>query len=206
MLTLLTSYNRHDLLKQTIESLPNEPSLDIKIFEDSMKLIALNKIDSKHRGVAHYSVNEGQHKSIEKFFTQYSYGEKYYLHLEDDWTFENTYNWIEISKAIMEHDPMVIKVLASFDTPHPCNHNQILDHNNEKTTFGYLEKWDGNDGIEWNGFSWNPGVTRMDILRKFMPFPKYEQDLAKQIKEAGYYTVELKFKIYKHIGYERSTH
>lgn len=204
MLTLLTSCNRHDLLKETIESLPNDHELDIKIHEDSMKLIKFNEIKSNHRIMASYSVNEGQHKSIEKFLEKYN--KKYYLHLEDDWIFENTYDWISLSMRIMEFDPTVIKVIASFDTPHPCNHNCMLDHTNKNSIYGYLEKWTGRDGIQWNGFSWNPGLTRMDLLKKFMPFPKYEQDLARQIYDAGYHVVELKFKVYKHIGYGRSTH
>ena len=39
-----------------------------------------------------------------------------------------------------------------------------------------------------------------------MPFRKFEQDVVEDIFKAGYKTVELEKKVYKHIGYERSTH
>lgn len=182
MTALLTSCARFDLLNKTLISLyENQQSkFFLTINEDGLTKI-------------------GQHASIENFLK--TTNEKYYLHLECDWQFENSYDWIQSSIDLMNHDPMVIKVLARKESPHPCEHN--LNFNNIK--FGYIKPWE-NNGITWHGFSWNPGVTRMDLLRQFMPFPKWEQDLAQTIYEAGYKVIELAEPVYHHIGDGMSTH
>lgn len=183
MLALLTSCGRFDLLTKTLESLYNNQASDIFVIIHE---------DGKSR--------YGQHASIDKFLK--SNNVKYYLHLEDDWEFNNTYNWIADSIKIMESDPEIIKVLCRQDSPHPCTHDKSLDN----IKYGYLKPWKSNDDIIWHGFSWNPGVTRLDLLKQFLPFKKWEQDVAKQIYDAGYKTVELAKPIYKHIGDDRSTH
>ena len=147
-----------------------------------------------------YTDHVGQHASIEKFLSENN-GEKYYLHLEEDWLIDNSYNWIQASIDIMEQDPRIIKVLAREGSPHPCVHD--CSFNGVK--YGYLHPWI-NKGIDWAGFSWNPGVTRLDLLKKFEPFPKWEQYLAKNIHAAGYKVVELATPVYRHIGDGRSTH
>lgn len=179
MKALITSCGRTDLLACTLSSLfyNQNNKIFITIHEDGLSKI-------------------GQHASIEKFIS--SYQEKYYLHCEDDWQFNNTYDWITRSIEIMEDDPMIIKTLAREGSPHPCNH--------DKNGYGILDPWAGPDGIVWHGFSWNPGVTRADILKQFMPFPKWEQDLAELIYKAGYKVAELSVPVYKHIGDNRSTH
>lgn len=71
--------------------------------------------------------------------------------------------------------------------------------------FGYIQPWT-NNGITWHGFSWNPGVTRLDLLKQFVPFGKHEQDVAKAIYDAGYKVVRLENGVCHHIGGGRSTH
>lgn len=151
----------------------------------------------------------GQHKSIEYFMADHN--EKYYAHCEEDWIFENSYDWITESLKIMESDPTIIKVLARFDSPHPVEYDKILEYTTENNminiiNYGILKPWKGNDGILWHGFSWNPGVTRLDLLKEFTPFPKWEQELAEQIHDKGYKVAVLSKPIYKHIGENRSTH
>lgn len=179
MEALITSCGRPDLLACTLSSLyfNQQTELFVTIHEDGLSKI-------------------GQHKSIEKFIEKTE--GKYYLHCEDDWQFENTYDWIKRSIEIMEEDNSIIKVLARHDSPHPCDH--------DKNGYGILQPWQGADGILWHGFSWNPGITRLDLLKQFITFPKWEQELAEQIYNAGYRVAELSRPIYKHIGYGRSTH
>jgi hypothetical protein len=180
MLALLTSCGRFDLLKTTLESLHKEQKNNffLNIHEDGLSKI-------------------GQHGSIEKFIL--SNNEKYYLHLEEDWEFNNHYDWISESIRIMDQDTSIIKVLCRHESPHPCDHDI-------KKGYGELKPWTGTDGITWHGFSWNPGVTRMDLLKTFIPFPAWEQDIAKNIYDTGYKVVELIKPVYKHIGDGRSTH
>ncbi len=205
MHALLTSCDRPDLLAKTMRSLASicyDKKIMIEIAEDG-------KNYKEYNGTYWYTLpmhGIGQHAVIEKMITifyDHLKNEKYYLHLEDDWVFKNDYDWIAESVAIMEKDPMVIKVLARFESPHPCEHTEPI---REGLSYGYLNPWYSPDGILWHGFSWNPGVTRLDLLKKFLPLPRYEQDLAKQIYMDGYKVVELSIPVYTHIGDGRSTH
>lgn len=206
MLALLTSCGRPDLLEKTLASLSSE---DIKIIvhEDcDIHELAIQCYRIADTHPASILVEDivmtcglGQHGSIEKFIQEHQ-THLHYLHLEDDWEFGIT-NWINNSLAIMYDDESIIKVLARDGSPHPCTH----DRNIGPTKYGILEPWE-NEGIKWHGFSWNPGVTRLDLLKQFMPFPKWEQDLAEKIYNAGYRVAELAQPVYKHIGDGRSTH
>lgn len=207
MVALITSCGREDLLLKTIGSLTMnqmEP-LKIVIHEDHLGATKENTLRSSldHWITTDLTGGIGQHASIEKFLNFFE-RMAFYLHVEDDWEFKNTYNWIEASMDIMLNHPDVIKVLAREASPHPCSHDHILDHENN-IKYGFLQPWE-NDGIKWHGFSWNPGVTRLSMLKQFAPFPKHEQELAERIYNAGYKVAELSIPVYNHIGDGRSTH
>lgn len=242
MICLLTSCGRHDLLKETLDSLfeNQKYELDVTLHEDAniFNAHSINDAIRTHR-IKFIAITNGigQHASIEKFLKG-APDNKYYLHLEDDWLIDNRYDWIQASIDIMEADPTIIKVLARKDSPHPCNYDfslsflktqvssesgnlrylpempyiseaKHLNENNEGyksvNNFGYLQPWE-NDGINWRGFSFNPGVTRLDLLRQFVPFGKHEQDVAQAIYDADYKVVALEDGVYEHIGQNRSTH
>ena len=199
--TLITSCGRIDLLSRTVESLltKQEQRLFLNINEDSPNADlyqppnAVNFILNKTGGI-------GQHASIEQYLKTSLH--KYYLHCEDDFHFDNDYDWIKASMDIMEADPQIIKVLARKDSQHPCIHDRELNG----IKYGLLQPDWHHVGITWQGFSWNPGLTRMDLLKQFMPFRRWEQDVAEDIAWAGYKVVELEQKVYHHIGEGRSTH
>jgi hypothetical protein len=202
MLALLTSCGRMDLLQRTLETLIKDQKfdLDIIVHEDHPKNV--NNWARVYSAKLLRTHGIGQHKSIETFLSKVAPDVKYYLHLEDDWEFENNYDWISESIRVMEADTRIIKVLARTDRVHPVDHlHKIGD-----TRFGYLDPWQSGDGINWHGFSWNPGVTRLDLLKQFVPFPKWEQDVAEKIYNAGYLVASLERGVYKHIGDGRSTH
>ena len=191
MLALLTSCNRHDLLKQTVDSLflNQKSKIDLIVNEDSAQVVV------GHKTI--YTPSIGQYRVIETFIN--SSKDKYYLHLEDDWLFDNSYDWIKKSIEILKNNPDVIKVICRADAEHPCDFNA--------DGWGYLEPW--NDPWKnnlWHGFGWNPGVTRMDLLREIAPFSKTEQQTSKRVYDAGYKTVLLEKGVCTHIGFERSTH
>ncbi len=211
MFALLTSCNRPDLLERTVKSFYKNQIQKVRLWihEDGDQENVhsfFNKIKeiTDVNGMVTILETEkvGQHKSIEMFLDGLS--EKYYIHLEDDWEFNNKYDWISESIKIMNSDPKVIKVLCRDGSPHPCDHRYNIPGSD--VDFGYIEPWRDNwEGHLWHGFSFNPGVTRMDLLKKFVPFPSSEQELAKKIYDAGYKTVELSKGVYKHIGDGRST-
>lgn len=209
MLTLLTSSGRYDLLEKTLRSFfhKQQTYIDLIIHEDSdtNEKIIVPRYPGLRRESTIYIKGKNQHASIEKFLayefrTVTDRDEKYYLHLEDDWEFENIYDWIKESIKIMEQDDSIIKVLARQDIAHG-NLTPVLGKN-----YSILEPWASDDSIVWHGFGWNPGLTRIDLLKRFLPFPEKEQHLSEKIYEAGYKTVQLNKPVYKHIGEGRSTH
>lgn len=205
MLALLTSCGRPDLLKQTLDSLLTDLIVKERLFislnEDKLEGIRelldegylLNKSIEQHD-----MGGKGQSHSIQKFMNRYS--TKYYLHLEDDWHFDNSYAWIGESIRILEENPTIIKVLARKGSPHPCEHDQ------DNGAYGLLEPWTSNDGKLWHGFSWNPGITRLDLLKQFTIEGKSEEQISEDIYKAGYKVAELAKGVYTHIGDGRSTH
>ncbi len=204
MLTLVTSCGRLDLLARTVGSFMMNQHQPVKIVvhEDDPKVERGDCLIGGDWIMTELTGGVGQHKSIEKVLQFFSTA-KYYVHLEDDWEFHNTYDWIAESIAIMEANPDIIKVLCRDGSPHPCEHKW---ENRRGMKYGILDPWTGPDGINWKGFSWNPGVTRLDLLKKFIPLPKTEQEVGDLIHEAGYRVAELSIPIYKHIGDGRSTH
>lgn len=217
-LILVTACGRPDLLQATINSLLplDNPRSMFFVHEDSNPSIPVDikklfppRVDGP-LALLRKTEGCGQHDSIEKFLNNFTHSEaavkKYYLHLEEDWEFSKPYDWIKASIDIMEKDPSIIKVLAREDSPH-ANKTFFgkVACNTQDVDIYKLNNWENND-ITWQGFSWNPGVTRLDLLKKFVPFPKWEQDLAEKIYKAGYKVVELATPVYKHIGVGRSTH
>jgi hypothetical protein len=201
---LLTSCGRFDLLKETFVSLTKwqQFPLAITIHEDSKDLKQQSLIIDYFNDGCNLILTSGigQHLSIERFIKKQD--TKYYLHLEDDFLFDNQHDWIQQSIDIMESDSTIIKVLARKDSQHPCVHDKELNG----FKYGLLQPNWHHEGITWQGFSWNPGVTRVDLLKKFMPFRKWEQDVAEDIANTGYKVAELGMKVYTHIGDGRSTH
>lgn len=214
MIVFITSCGRPDLLEQTLNTfMLNNPlkKIDLIIHEDSTDIAlasacAMVAQRTNFNSLQFHCTNGlGQHASIEKFLRE-APDEKYFIHLEDDWEFDNSYDWISASIAIMEERPEIIKVLCRKDSVHPCEHNKItFEDGTIPHQWDYLQSWK-NKGIVWRGFSWNPGVTRLDYLKKFAPFPQWEQNVAEEIWKKEFMTAELKRKIYTHIGQNRSTH
>jgi hypothetical protein len=200
MITLITSCDRHDLLITTLESLVKNQKhrLAIAINEDSSRVLVVPAI--RDTMINTYRLDgKGQNHSIETFLrAAIKMKGRFYLHCEDDWEFDNNYDWITESLKIMQSDPKIIKVLCRSDSVHPCEF---------KNGYGILEPWtDPWKGHVWHGFGWNPGITRIDLLAKFLPLKCDEQTLSKKIYDAGYKTALLEKGVCKHIGEGRSTH
>jgi hypothetical protein len=199
MLALLTSCGRHDLLERTVFSLYDDQKhhdLTTFIHEDSEILPDFPL--SKNMIQVQYAGGKGQHHSIDKFLGLCAAAApelKHYLHVEDDWEFDNSEDWIAKSLEIMEQDPTIIKVICRAEHPHECKF---------ENGWGYVQPavFGGN---MWYGFSWNPGVTRLDLLKKFDILRKSEYELSVEINQAGFKVAYIEKPFYTHIGNGRTT-
>lgn len=180
LLTVITACGREELLDHTKSSLivNTDFTLKLEVYNDRQRI--------------------GQNWNINQALEGRK--EKYYLHCEDDWLFQdNNRAWINESLKILRDNPNIIKVINRADAVHPCEF--------EHGTYGILEKWvDPWVGNEWHGFGWNVGVTHLDLLSHFLPIDCSEQELSKRIYEAGFRTALLKNSTAIHIGEGQSTH
>ena len=192
--TLITSCGRPDLLETTLSSLLNNQKERLQIVIHEEKLYT-EEFAKKWKWWVQlgYTGGVGQHNSIAQFVENVQ--DKYYLHVEDDWEFNNTFNWIKKAKRILQKNPDIIKVVARGENVHPCQF---------KDGWGIIEPQDFY-GNTWYGWTWNPGVTRLDLLKQFQIRGVSEKDMDNAIHEAGYKVAYLEGEIYKHIGNERST-
>jgi len=192
--TLITSCGRADLLEITLSSLlkNQRERLDIIIHEEKGYTEEFTK-KWKWFTTLGYTGGVGQHNSIAQFVENVQ--DKYYLHVEDDWEFYNNFNWIKKAKRILQKNPNIIKVVARGENVHPCQF---------KDGWGIIQPKEFY-GNTWYGWTWNPGVTRLDLLKQFQIRGVSEKDMDNAIHEAGYKVAYLEGDIYKHIGNERST-
>jgi hypothetical protein len=150
---VVTSCGRYDLLARTLESLylcNDYPFAGVLIAEDWERIGLVKSVDRAYSRVETPLV----------------------FHCEDDWLFYSG-GFMEQSLEILEHNPTAIQVWlrAHNDTNHhpviyPAAYPfPILDPNYNR----------GGEPIhEWGGFSWNPGLRRLDDWKKIGGYAKYQ--------------------------------
>lgn len=190
MKAFLTSCNRPFELRKTLQSL--EPILDeipvIRIHEDcDMREIDQIKKDTPFH-IDLVRMNCGQIKSINRFID--SAKGDYYLHLEDDWHFnENVKTFINDSLDIMSKDNSIIKVIARGENRMNAYNENGIEYLDETELYGK----------KWYGFSWNPGVTNLKLLKN-LDVNRSEHDINLACHNMGYKVAYLPYPLYTHIG------
>jgi hypothetical protein len=205
---LVTSCNRHDLLKTTLESFyavcDIEPQ-ELIIFEDSEtpKPAFLDDFIWKQRGLRWIAGGErrGQAFACAKLIQEAKFD--YVFWCEDDWLFQNrTSSFIRESKAILDAHPSVIMVSLRGNTGwHP-----IVKDGDLWTPQRY---WRG----VWGGWAWNPGLRRLKDCRGI--FSRlggqigkdgltHEEVLSKSLLDEGRFIADLNRPVITHIGGGRS--
>jgi len=181
LLTCIIACNRPELLEQTKTSLiaNTDFNLKVEVYDD------LQRIGQNWNLMQAYEGRKG----------------KYVLHVEDDWSFDDTNKkWVNESLKILRDNPFIIKVINRKDAIHPAEFN----YGNYAILDKWIDPWKFN---EWHGFGWNCGVTRLDLLQEFFPLKDFsEQEISKIIYDAGYRTALLKNSTATHIGEGQSTH
>jgi hypothetical protein len=174
----ITSYNRFDLLEQTIDSflsLNNYPIEKIIVVEDSTIIGMKDKILSKYDNAIELIFNDvriGQAKSIDKAYS--AVNTEYILHCEDDYVFTGNPNFISNSIDILKEREDIhqiwIRHLNNFYVSHGGQgvkqfHDEVLTTSNG---IQYRLVRIADDRL-WSGFTWNPNIKRTTDYRKMFP-------------------------------------
>lgn len=173
---VVTSCGRFDLLRRTLESLDRfntAPIRGVFITEDSGSTEVESCIPEHWRPHTRFWINSprlGQMRAIDA-----AYGTvetPWIFHCEDDWEFYRP-GFIEDSLRLLEHDTQALQVWLR-SAPH-----DLALH----SPYVYLGERQVVDGIafarvysrkaEWQGFSFNPGLRRLQDYQAHAPYAQY---------------------------------
>jgi GT2 family glycosyltransferase len=199
---ILTSCNRLDLLKETIQSIPQQTLDKIAtkiIVDDSADQECFSKLkeDNENGYLKSWAIlyNEeklGQPASIDR---AYSYVKtKYVFHCEDDWFFDDG-DFIDRSLPILDKYDNIIQVTFRKDSPHPTE-DEIYEEGTQSEFSILIPGYNG-----WPGFTYNPNLFKFSAYEEIKPvIGKSEKDVGLLYNKKEYYTVSLKNKTVSHIG------
>ena len=199
---VITSSNRHDLLKETLDSFVScntyEGVKRILIMEDSYEYPHFVEQSGAY---AAYDISVlltrprlGQLLGID---VAYKYVDtEYIFHCEDDWEFYGR-SFLETSFPILESSPMVLQVhLRKLDELFPMG---VLKYTVDASgKFAIIHEGKTEHGL-WHGFSFNPGLRRLADYKRLGSYcgqllaPRYagqhfEAYIGILYKEMGYTT------------------
>lgn len=209
---VITSCNRFDLLKQTLESFSKNntyPLKEIIIIEDSgnseIKTIIPNDWLSNTRLIINEK-NLGQIKSIDLAYKEVL--TEYIFHCEDDWIFYRK-GFVEDSMAILDSNQSILTVwLRDIEKDlkkHYPFHFVFGQTKIGNINFYYL----GSNSPEWKGFTFNPTLKRKSDYEKLNQYERpgmksanVESFLSNFYDALGMSTVILENSAVEHIGWD----
>lgn len=174
----MTSFNRFNLLKQTVNSLLKLNTYPIEkfiIIEDSAKPEMKNKIlqeFGKSIELIYNDINISQVKSIDKMYNMVT--TDYIFHTEEDYTYTGNANFIRDSVDILEERKDIhqvwVRYLEDFTRSHGSVYAKDLCEPQILRTVNNSEyKIIKSPYYAWCGFSWNPGLRRTEDYHKMFP-------------------------------------
>lgn len=207
---VITSCGRLDLLKKTVETLDEyntHPISKVVITEDSGNENVRNSVPShwlEHTSFIVNKENLGQLACIDKAYELID--TKYIFHCEDDWEFYRP-SFIEDSMAILETQTDIVMVwLRSFYHDIMPRHSfHYLGEQEYVGTIGFNQI--KSDSPDWRGFSFNPGLRRLEDYQKVAPVDRFassgsgESKLSIEYENMGMRAVILNNDAVSHIGY-----
>ena len=208
---VITSCNRFDLLKKTLESFSKNNTYPIKeiiIIEDSGNPKIRNIIPNQWLDNTKLIINEknlGQIKSIDLAYQEVK--TDYIFHCEDDWLFYRS-GFIEDSMTILESDQSILTVwLRDIEKDIEKNypfHYVFNEKKIDKISFYQL----GSKSSDWRGFTFNPTLKRKSDYKKLLRYERYnmtaiktESFLSNFYDAIGMHVVILKESAVEHIGW-----
>lgn len=169
----ITSYNRFNLLKQTIDSFCNlntHPIERIVVIEDSTNLEIKNKILQEYGNKIDLIFNEqriGQAPSIDKMYNTVT--TQYIFHSEDDYLYSGNPNFIKESIEILEERADLHQVWIKHFSDFTGASCLQFEDDVLKTTSNIEYKLLKGNFDSWCGFSWFPGLRRISDYHKMFP-------------------------------------
>ena len=180
----ITSYERFDLLKQTIDSFMSLNTYAIERFivaEDSARPEMRDRISEEYGDtidLIYNEVNLGQPRSIDKAFKTIT--TDYIFHTEDDYLYSGNADFIQDSICILEERSDVHQVWLRHLEDYLVSHGPAALYGEEGTRFFEDEVLFTSTQVpyrmlrlphwgSWCGFSWNPGLRRTSDYHKFFP-------------------------------------
>lgn len=201
---MLTSCNRVDLLRKTLDSFFRLNTYPIKRF------IAHNDGDDRlfHKIKKNYPQIEwffsgqriGYARSLDTLLAKVE--TEYVFSTEDDWNYYQNPGFIEKSMKILDENKWIHQVWIRDhdDFTHPLGEPVLISGIPVRpVSHGYRKAW--------NGYSWNPCLRRMDDIRRMFPNGIIEHadeiDQAKHVQQFDYRAVALVESSIKHLGWNR---
>ena len=180
----ITSYNRFDLLKQTIDSFFQLNSYPIESFivtEDSTNLDMKKNIENEYKDKIKLIFNEKNLGLIQSIDNMYNMVEtEYIFHSEDDYKYDGNPNFIQESIDILKENNNInqiwIRHLSNYTVSHGKRMLDRLESETLQTSTGVKYRMVKNNG-PWCGFSFNPGLRRLSDYKKLFPngYSEYTQ-------------------------------
>ena len=193
----ITSCNRLDLLKQTIDSFSvhNTYPIDEWIMsDDSGDSIIANQLDFLYGDrftILHNNPKIGLSKSLDNMFNRSS--NEYIFHCEDDWLFEKGEFIKESLSKLQDTSIHQVWIRHKNQTPHEYEQD------------GAVKIYDN----RWKGFTWNPGLRRKSDYVKMFPngFQEFGSEIECSIHANlfNYKAVSIVETVCTHIGTGRHT-
>jgi len=206
---VIISSNRHDLLRQTLDSFNRYADLNLQetiFIEDSEapRPEWLTQGAFPRLGIIRWIPNgcsRGQVYSIDTAYEQVT--TPLIFHMEDDWEFIAG-GFLTRSLEIIEQHPEILQVLLGHYNAHPVE--QLPQYQFQTKTLNWREGW--------SGFSWNPGLRRKSDWDKIGSYGRHtgyganglgpEISLSRLHERLGYRVAVLPTISVTHLGNSRS--
>lgn len=199
---VLTSCNRLDLLKKTIQSIPQQTLDKIAtkiIVDDSADQECFSELREENENgylknwtILYNEQKLGQAASIDR---AYSYvNTEYVFHCEDDWYFTGG-DFIDRSLPILEKYDNILQVTFREGEPHQSGED-IYEEDTKSAFKVWIPGWNG-----FPGFTYNPNIFRFSAYNQIKPISgKSEKEVGFKYVDIGLHTVVLEKRFVKHIG------
>ena len=212
--TVFTSCGRWNLLQKTISSfyetntLPTESCVIIDNSTDINAESNIRAIIERYDNNAKIILNEnniGQVASIDKAYSHVT--TEYIFHSEDDWLYTGS-NYIEKSLDVLQCNPNIVTVNIRFRFDGEKGGDCPIEPLQQTKNGTQFHLYELNYLNMWHGFSWNPGLRRLqdyNTIGKCYKNIGQEQHIGQLYKDLGFRGACLQEQYAKHIGTNSST-